>query len=113
MLQHFGINRARFNKTGTTDVPTLAKCAAKALPECDKSSDDLQNPVNESLRTHIPDYVFNLCCNTARGLEPAEREAYMTSLLANATRFEIQAASQDNVQAQVKLQEHGSCFTLF
>ena len=113
MLQHFGIDRARFNNTGSTDVPTLAECAAKALPERDRSSDDLQNPVNESLRTHIPDYVFNLYWQTARGLEPAEREAYMASLLANATTFEIPAASQDPTQAQVKLQEHGSCFTLF
>ena len=113
MLQHFGIDRTRFKTPSSTEVPTLAECAAKALPERDQSLDDPHNPVNESLRTHIPEHVFNLYWQTARDLEPAEREMYMASLLANATTFEIPAAGQNSDPTQVKLQEHGSCFTLF
>ena len=88
MLAHFGIDRSRFQTPSSADVPTLAECAAKALPERD-SLDDQCKPVSESLRTHIPDYVFNLYWQTASRLEPAEREAYMASLLANAVMFEL------------------------
>jgi len=112
MLVHFGIDRSRFKTPGGASVPTLAECATQALPGHVKNSDD-QQFVRESLQTHIPEYVFELYWQTANGLGPTEREAYLASLLMNVVSFEPQVVCPEQHRAQVQMQEHGCCFTLF
>ena len=64
MLVHFGIGRSRFKTPDGASVATLAEYATQALSGHVKNSDD-QQFVCESLRTHIPEYVFELYRQTA------------------------------------------------
>ena len=112
MLVHFGIDRSRFKTPDGASVANLAEYATQALSGHVKNSDD-QQFVCESLRTHIPEYVFELYRQTAPGLMSTDREAYLASLLTNVAAFESQAVCQGQNRAQIQLQEHGSCFTLF
>ena len=93
MLVHFGIDRSRFKTPDGASVATLAECATQALSGHVKNSDD-QQFVCESLRTHIPEYVFELYRQTAPGLMSTDHEAYLASLLTNVAAFESQAVCQ-------------------
>ena len=112
MLVHCGIDRSRFKTPDSATVLTLAECAAQALSGHAINSDD-QQFVRESLQTHISEYVFELYRQTAPGLMSADREVYMASLLTNVAAFESKAICSEQNRAQIQLQEHGSCFTLF